>query len=91
MPFAQTAVEPAGAPPPDITATVTAPAAPADAPKPNLLYVDSTAVAISAGGQFAGGNSQSYAGTAQECSQRISGRKVMVGVKLWLIPRVKLS
>src|SRR5271169_2893192 len=62
--LAQTTVQPAGAPPADVAPTVAAPTGPADAPKANDLTVqDSTAAAISAGGQFAAGNSRNFAGT----------------------------
>ena len=64
--LAQTIVQPGGAPPADVAPTVAAPTGPADAPKPNdLTVLDSTSAAISAGGQFAAGNSRNFAGTGQ--------------------------
>jgi hypothetical protein len=59
--FAQTAV----VPPPDIAQAVKAPAASAsEAPKPIAVNVDATDAAVSAGAQYAAGNSKLVAGTA---------------------------
>jgi putative salt-induced outer membrane protein len=62
--LAQTPPIGTGAPPTDLAATVTAPKGPGDGPKPYELSVDSTDAALSAGGQFATGNSRQFAATA---------------------------
>lgn len=53
-----------GAPPADLTQTVQAPTE-TTAPEAAAPPTDSTAVAVSAGGQYAAGNSRLYAGTGQ--------------------------
>jgi putative salt-induced outer membrane protein len=53
-----------GAPPPDLAAAIALPKGPGDAPKPNdLSSVDTTDATLSTGGQFATGNSRSFAAT----------------------------
>jgi hypothetical protein len=61
--LAQTPPTGTGAPPADLTQTVVAPKGPGDGPKPNDTSADSTDAAISAGGQFATGNSREFAAT----------------------------
>ncbi len=55
---------PQGAPPPDVTALVTAPAKPAAAPDIDTKANDSESATVSAGGQLSTGNSKLLAGTA---------------------------
>jgi Protein of unknown function, DUF481 len=62
---AQSAGSTAAAPPADLTATVTAPKGPVGPPALLAPSVDSTNIAISAGGQYSAGNSQQGAATAQ--------------------------
>jgi hypothetical protein len=54
----------AGTPPSDVAQAVAAPKAPSDVPKPNEVGPDSMNAAVSAGGQYAAGNSKLFAGTA---------------------------
>jgi hypothetical protein len=61
--LAQTTPTGNGAPPADLAPAITAPKGPGDGPKPNEISVDSTDAALSAGGQFATGNSRQFAST----------------------------
>jgi hypothetical protein len=62
--LAQTPPSGNGAPPADLTQAVVAPKGPGDGPKPtDVARIDTTDAALSAGGQFATGNSQQFAAT----------------------------
>lgn len=62
--LAQTPPSGNGAPPADLTQAVVVPKGPGDGPKPNDdAPIDTTDAALSAGGQFATGNSQQFAAT----------------------------